>query len=174
MPKGSDLVIQVHYHPKGKPASDQSKVGFHFAKAPTGRSVDHHSRSRRTSAFCKASTLPAGEKEHIQKASFIVPTDCETFAVGAHAHYLGKRMEMTANFPDGSTRWLLKMSDWDFAWQEDYSFKQPIKLPARHASRRAHFLRQFRGESRISPRIRRSGSAGGQRQPMKWVSSRSR
>jgi hypothetical protein len=37
---------------------------------------------------------------------------------------------MTATFPDGTTRWLLKMSDWDFAWQEDYSFKEPIKLPA--------------------------------------------
>jgi hypothetical protein len=129
VPKGSDLVIQVHYHPTGKPASDQSKVGFHFAKAPTARPwtiipVPPHF------GILQGIDIAAGEKEHIQKASFIVPTDCETFAVGAHAHYLGKRMEMTANFPDGSTRWLLKMSDWDFAWQEDYSFKQPIKLPA--------------------------------------------
>ena len=32
--------------------------------------------------------------------------------------------------PDGTTRWLLKTSNWNFQWQEDYAFKQPIKLPA--------------------------------------------
>ena len=129
IPKGSDFVIQVHYHPTGKAASDQSKIGFHFAKGPTARPwtiipVPPHF------GILQGIDIPAGEKEYIEKASFVVPTDCETFAVGAHAHYLGKRMEMTATFPDGSTRWLLKMSDWDFAWQEDYAFKEPIKLPA--------------------------------------------
>ncbi len=74
--------------------------------------------------------IPAGEKEYIEKASFTVPQDCETFSVNAHAHYLGKRFEMSAHFPDGSTRWLLKTSNWDFKWQEDYFFKAPIKLPA--------------------------------------------
>jgi hypothetical protein len=129
IPKGSDLVIQVHYHPTGKGATDQSKVGFHFAKGPTARPwtiipVPPHF------GILQGIDIPAGEKEHIERASFVVPADCETFAVNAHAHYLGKRMEMTATFPDGTTRWLLKMSDWDFAWQEDYSFKEPIKLPA--------------------------------------------
>ena len=39
-------------------------------------------------------------------------------------------MEMTATLPDGTKQWLLKMSGWNFAWQEDYAFKQPVKLPA--------------------------------------------
>jgi hypothetical protein len=39
-------------------------------------------------------------------------------------------MEMTATFPDGRKEWLLKMSDWNFAWQEDYQFKKPVHLPA--------------------------------------------
>lgn len=59
----------------------------------------------------------------------VIPVDCEAFSVNAHAHYIGKRMEMTATYPDGRKEWLLKMSDWDFAWQEDYSFKEPKKLP---------------------------------------------
>jgi hypothetical protein len=30
--KGSDLVLQVHYHPDGKPETDQSTVGIYFTK----------------------------------------------------------------------------------------------------------------------------------------------
>jgi hypothetical protein len=74
--------------------------------------------------------IPAGEKEYIKRNTFTVPTDLDAFRVNAHAHYLGKRMEMTATFPDGRKEWLLKMSDWNFAWQEDYQFKKPVRLPA--------------------------------------------
>ena len=37
VPKGTDLVIQVHYHPIGKATKDQSSVAFHFADKPTAR-----------------------------------------------------------------------------------------------------------------------------------------
>jgi hypothetical protein len=129
IPKGADLVVQVHYHPIGKETTDQSSVGFHYSDEPTAKPwtiipVPPHF------GMMQGIDIPAGEKEHIEKASFVIPQDCVTFAVNAHAHYLGKRMEMTATFPDGSVRWLLKTSNWDFKWQEDYLFQEPIKLPA--------------------------------------------
>ena len=30
--KGSDLVLQIHYHPDGKEETDESVVGIHFSK----------------------------------------------------------------------------------------------------------------------------------------------
>ena len=36
----------------------------------------------------------------------------------------------TATLPDGSTKPLLWIQDWDFNWQTTYAFKQPVKLPA--------------------------------------------
>jgi mono/diheme cytochrome c family protein len=129
IPKGSDLVVQIHYHPMGKETTDQSSIGFYFADEPTARPwsivpVPPHF------GMMQGIDIPAGEKEHIEKASFVLPTECETFAVNAHAHYLGKRMEMTATLPDGTVQWMLKTSRWDFRWQEDYLFPKPIKLPA--------------------------------------------
>lgn len=129
IPKGADLVVQIHYHPMGKATTDQSSVGFHFSETPTARPwtiipVPPHF------GMMQGIDIPAGEKEHLEKASFVIPEDCETFSVNAHAHYLGKRMEMTATLPDGTTRWLLKTSRWDFKWQEDYLFPEPVKLPA--------------------------------------------
>ena len=129
VPKGSDLVVQIHYHPNGKETTDQSSVAFYYSEEPTARPwsiipVPPHF------GMLQGIEIDAGEKEHIEKATFTIPTDCEAFAVHAHAHYLGKRMEMTATLPDGTTHWMLKTSNWDFKWQEDYIFQQPIKLPA--------------------------------------------
>ncbi len=129
LPKGSDLVIQVHYHPTGKAVQDRSSVGFHISKEPTSRPwtivpVPPYF------GILSGINIPAGEKEYIKKSSMILPVDVEAIAVNAHAHFLGKRMEMTATLPNGEKQQLLKMSDWNFAWQEDYAFKQPVKLPA--------------------------------------------
>ncbi len=129
IPKGADLVVQIHYHPNGKETKDQSSVGFHYSDQPTARPWSIIPVPPHFGAMQGIDIAP-GEKEHIEKASFVVPEDCEAFSVNAHAHYLGKRMEMTATFKDGTKKWLLKTTNWDFKWQEDYAFKTPIKLPA--------------------------------------------
>lgn len=129
LPKGSDLVIQVHYHPTGKAVEDRSAVGFHKSKEPTARPWTIVPVPP-FFGILSGINIPAGEKEYIKKSSMILPVDVEAIAVNAHAHFLGKRMEMTATLPNGETRQLLKMSDWNFAWQEDYAFKEPVKLPS--------------------------------------------
>lgn len=129
LPKGSDLVIQVHYHPNGKATQDRSALGFHVSQKPTARPWTILPVPP-FFGILSGITIPAGTKEYIKQSSMVLPADVEAIAVNAHAHYLGKRMEMTATLPNGEKQWLLKMSDWNFAWQEDYAFKQPVKLPA--------------------------------------------
>ena len=130
LPKGADLVLQIHYHPDGKQAAqDQSMIGLHLADKPTARPWSIVPVPP-FFGILSGINIPPGEKEYIKKSSMVLPVDVEAIAVNAHAHYLGKRMEMTATLPNGEQRWLLKMSDWNFAWQEDYAFPQPVKLPA--------------------------------------------
>jgi len=128
IPKGADLVAQIHYHPNGRELTDQSSVGFHYSEKPTARpwtviQVPPHFGQ------LQGIDIKAGEKEHIEEASFVLPEDCEAFAVNAHAHYLAKRMELTATLPNGKKIRLLRTTRWDFRWQEDYSFEKPVKLP---------------------------------------------
>jgi hypothetical protein len=59
----------------------------------------------------------------------VIPVDVRAFSVGAHAHYLGKKMTLTATLPDGTVRTLLRIDDWDFSWQERYAFKDFVALP---------------------------------------------
>jgi hypothetical protein len=129
LPKGSDLVIQVHYHPSGKTVEDKSAFGFHISDKPTARPWTI-APVPPFFGILDGISIPAGTKEYIKENSMVLPVDVEAIAVNAHAHYLGKRMEMKATLPGGEQKWLLKMSSWHFAWQEDYAFKEPVKLPA--------------------------------------------
>ena len=128
LPKGSDLVLQEHFHLTGKAETEQSTVGIYFAdKAPERRLMG----IQVPPIFSLGAHLdiPAGAKAYTIRDSFVVPVDVKAWSVGAHAHYLGKDMKMVATRPDGSKVPLLWIPDWDFAWQDRYPYKEPFVLP---------------------------------------------
>jgi len=120
----SDLVIQLHFHPTGKPESVQSQIAFSFTdQAPTRRLMDIPLGSRNIDIL-------AGEKAYKVRDHFTVPVDVDVVGIIPHAHYICKEMKGVAHLPDGSTRWLLWIRDWDFNWQEQYRYRRPVHLPA--------------------------------------------
>jgi hypothetical protein len=58
-----------------------------------------------------------------------LPRDVQLAGVTPHAHYLCKDMKVTATLPDGSTKPLIWIKDWDFNWQNAYRYKTPLDLP---------------------------------------------
>ncbi len=128
LPKGSDLVLQEHFHLTGKAEAEQSTVGIYFAaKAPERRLMG----IQVPAIFALGSHLdiPAGDKAYTIHDSFVVPVDVKAWAMGAHAHYLAKDMKAVATKPDGTKVPLLWIPDWDFAWQDRYPYKDPFILP---------------------------------------------
>jgi hypothetical protein len=121
---GSDLVLQVHYHPIGKAVSDQSSVGIYFAKDPvkhivTGIAV--------TQPLLK---LPAGKSHCDVKTRCIpLPVDVNVLGISPHMHDLGKEFRVSAKLPGGEYLPLMWIKDWDFNWQGSYQFAEPVKLP---------------------------------------------
>jgi hypothetical protein len=73
--------------------------------------------------------IPAGEKDFVIRDSYTLPVAVDALGLGAHAHYIGKRLKMTATLPNGDVKTLLSISDWDFAWQGRYYFKDLVALP---------------------------------------------
>jgi len=119
---GTDVVIQIHYHPSGKPEEDQSSIGLKFSGPPTkGRAL--------LLVMNRYLDIPAGESHYVVKASVTVPQDAELWGITPHAHYLATEMKVDARLPDGSVTPLIRIKDWDFNWQGQYRYKQPIKLP---------------------------------------------
>jgi hypothetical protein len=126
--KGSDLVIQYHFHPTGKPQSEKSQIGVYFAKQKPARTLVSIQLPPVYSLF-SGLDIPAGKSDFIIRDSYTLPAALEAVGVGAHAHYLGKRLKLTATMPTGETKTLLSIGDWDFAWQDRYFFESFVSLP---------------------------------------------
>ena len=123
LPKGADIVLQVHYHKSGKPEVDQTKIGLYFTKGEIDKQV------RIMLLVNPALRIPAGDDNYVERAAVTIPTDITALAATPHMHLLGKEMELTATLPDDTKKKLVRVDDWDFNWQMTYVFKEPIKLP---------------------------------------------
>jgi hypothetical protein len=117
LPKGSDFIIQYHFHPDGKPETEKATIGLYFAKEAPKRTLANIQLPPVFSLFAGLD-IPAGEKDYVLKDSFTLPVDFDAVSVGAHAHYIATRMKMTATLPSGEVLTLLSIKDWDFAWQD--------------------------------------------------------
>ena len=124
LPKGADIVLQVHYHPSGKPETDRTKIGLYFSEGPIDKRV------RVLALMNPGLRIPAGAKNHEVRAGHTLTSDATILAVMPHMHLLGRDMTINAQLPDGKEKRLVRVVDWDFNWQTTYSFKQPVQLPA--------------------------------------------
>jgi hypothetical protein len=124
IPKGADLVMQIHYHPDGVAREDQSTLAIYFQKNPVKRRVS-------TIALVNRDIdIPPGESNYVRQAQMTLPIDATITGIMPHMHLLGKEMVVTATQPDGTMLPLIHIDDWDFRWQDQYRFAQPLKLPA--------------------------------------------
>ena len=123
--KGSDLVLQIHYHPNGKPQEDQSTVGVYFSDKPAKKIV--------TGIAVAQPELenPAGAARcEITAESHTIPCDVHVLGITPHMHNLGREMKVTATQPDTENEIpLIWIKDWDFNWQGQYQFEKPVRLP---------------------------------------------
>jgi len=120
---GSDLVVEVHMVPTGKPERVQVRVGLFFTDEPPSR-VPYMMRLGRQSI-----DIPAGTRDYSVTDSYVLPVDVEVLGVQPHAHNLAREMRGFARLPDGTTTPLIFIRDWDFRWQDVYRFRRPIPLP---------------------------------------------
>jgi len=119
----TDLVLQLHMHPSGKPETVQPTLAFYFTPRPPV------SAPFRINLNPLLIDIPAGKADYVIEDSYVLPVDVELIGISPHAHYLAKRMEGNATLPDGATRALLLIKDWDFNWQGDYRYARPVALP---------------------------------------------
>ncbi len=121
--KGADLVWELHMLSSGKPERIQPSVGLYFSDEAPAKTPFILGLGSRTI------DIPAGEKDYWIEDSYVLPVGVEVLGVYPHAHYLGKQMRAFARLPDGTRRWLISIQDWDFNWQDEYLYKEPILLP---------------------------------------------
>lgn len=121
---GTDFVVQLHLRPTGEPADVDFEVGFYFSDEPPtrmpvivrlgGQSMD----------------ISPGEASYLVEDSIRLPVAVQAIGAFPHAHYLGRSMRVVAEVPEGDEVVLMDIPRWDFNWQDEYRYADPVALPA--------------------------------------------
>jgi len=122
---GSDLIVNLHLQPSGKPEIVDAELGLYFTdQAPSLRpmllQLEHDG----------ALDIPPGSRSFAVTDHLKLPIAVNLLAIYPHAHFLGKQVDAWAELPDGKRLSLLKIDRWDINWQASYRYRQPIALPA--------------------------------------------
>ncbi|WP_158633359.1 hypothetical protein [Tautonia sociabilis] len=129
LPAGTDLLMQTHFHPSGKVRMEKATIGLYLADEPPSRRLRGFQVPPAFGRFALG-TIKAGDPAHTVRASRTIDRDIDLISIGGHAHYLCTSMDAVATLPDGSSKNLFRIPNWDFNWQGRYLFERPVRLPA--------------------------------------------
>ena len=124
LPGGSDIVLEVHYHPNGRATVDRSEIALYFAREPVSEYVDG------VVLGTQDLRIPPGERNYWRRFSMEVPSGVTLTSVTPHMHFLGREFIAIATLPDGREAPLIRIADWDFRWQNSFVYREPVHLPA--------------------------------------------
>jgi len=120
----TDLVLNAHMLPSGKPEQVRPQIGLYFTDHPQTRfpmliELEHDG----------ALNIPAGDRDFLVSDDFKLPMDVQILAIYPHAHYLGHLLEAYATLPTGERRPLIRIRDWDRNWEAVYRYRDPLFFP---------------------------------------------
>ena len=123
--KGTDLIVNMHMLPSGKPETIDAQAGFYFTDEPPKQPPMLLMLLERDGYL----DIPAGAANHVVADSITLPVDIDVLAVYPHVHLLGKEIKVWGELPDGGTTWLIWIKRWNFDWQAVYRYAEPVPLP---------------------------------------------
>ncbi len=116
IPKGSALLLQIHYVSTGKDEKCKISVGFRYARGVV------HKQLRHFQLVDKNFAIPPGAPAYKASASRTLEQDVVGYGLFAHMHLRGKDMTFTATTPDGKSETLLMVPNYSFDWQQQYKW----------------------------------------------------
>src|SRR5262249_45389410 len=123
IPAGATLVFQVHYTPNGTEVKDQSYLGLIFAKEKPKNEV------LVMPVMNARFVIPTGDPNYKVESSYTFKEDAHIRSLMPHMHLRGKDFLYKVTFPDGTSKIILSVPKYDFAWQTYYLLKESIAAP---------------------------------------------
>ena len=124
IPAGYSLVFQMHYTSYGKATTDRSKIGLKFTKTAPKTILN-------TLALINASlSIPPGAADYTIDNTMTFNRETVIYSLIPHTHVRGTGWHYEAIYPDGRKEVILNVPKYDFNWQHEYIFTQPLRMPA--------------------------------------------
>jgi len=122
--KGTDLILNTHLQPSGKPEVIQPTIGIYFTPHPATKfpmllQLENDAKL----------DIAAGAKDFLVTDDFVLPVDVDLLAIYPHAHYLGNDIQAFATLPDRDQETLIHIARWNLNWQAVYRYAKPVRLP---------------------------------------------
>ena len=127
IPRGSDLIFQMHYTSNGHADKDQTEIGIRFASRPPEKRV--LTLQLTNSHF----VIPPGVPNHRVEARGTLPNDAVLLSFFPHLHLRGKEFTYNIIHPErnGPERFETLLDvHYNFYWQLSYRLAQPRELKA--------------------------------------------
>lgn len=126
VPANSNINLQTHYTPYGKPTTEATKLALYFY--PKGQEPKYPMRTY--GVYATGITIPAGEEYHPELGYADIPKDMLVYGLTAHAHVRGGSTQVSIVYPDGHEEIVLAVPRYDFNWQCEFYLEKPILVPA--------------------------------------------
>jgi hypothetical protein len=114
----------MHYTTYGKATTDRSKVALKFATTKPSIVLN-------TATLINGSlAIPPGDPLYQVDAEMTINREVMLYSLVPHTHVRGKKWHYEATYPDGRKEVILSVPKYDFNWQHEYVFSQPLRIPA--------------------------------------------
>jgi len=142
------FMFQMHYQLTGRPEIDRTSAGLWLTKerphhqvftvglirAGTGRvRLVENTEQLGLGDFggvATTPTIPPHADDFSITGIWPVTDDVTIYGVWPHMHLRGKDMAYIVSYPDGTEETILNVPNYDFNWQMEYDFVEPLKVPA--------------------------------------------
>jgi peroxiredoxin len=124
LPPGGAIGFQNHYTPFGREVTDNTQIGLYFYDEAPDMIL------RSNTILDPTIVIPPGEERHQETAYLTFPKDAVLYGAFIHAHYRGAGSKLEIQYPDGRREMLIAVPRYDFNWQRDYRFAEPVNVPA--------------------------------------------
>jgi mono/diheme cytochrome c family protein len=119
---GSTLIFQMHYTPNGHATKDRTSIALSFAKETPEYEL------RTVGVSNPRFVIPAGEANYRVDSAAEFTEDAVVFGLFPHMHVRGKSFDYRVVGPDGIAQPILSVPKYDFGWQTNYVFQEPLKV----------------------------------------------
>ncbi len=175
LPKGADVIVQMHYHPERparKPTARASALHFATQTRAANSALERRRAVLESEDEAAEPGFAAGRSEHRSAGRLGRPVDLRG-ACGHAAHAPARpRYRAERQLPGRPhAQDLIKIDDWDFGWQNTYFFENAARSAQGNGRDGRRPLRQFRPAIPGTRTSRPGSSPGARRRPTRCASA---
>ncbi len=123
IPKGSQIGINVHYVGLDKPVTDHMMFGVRYAQGHVDKVI------RTIGTYHTKFDIAPGQADYVVETEATLLRPMTIHSSGIHMHLRGSAYTATVTLPDGTTKLITDVPNYDFNWQTNYQLAKPVDVP---------------------------------------------